>query len=123
MRPRIRLRAPRSRPRMSSTAKGVGSNPGPKAGLDDLVQQIQTEIALAEQAQRAGLQHAIRAGELLIEAKGRMGHGEWLPWLDRYFSQSIDTAGVYMRLARNSEHARNFGSVREALAAVKDKED
>ena len=34
---------------------------------------------------KATIGHAIRCGELLNEAKARMGHGEFLPWLKLRF--------------------------------------
>ena len=68
--------------------------------LADLAARIRAEHEGVAAAIRRGLEHAIRAGDLLIEAKGKVPHGEWLPWLA--------TTGVperaaqrYMRLARN----------------------
>lgn len=34
-----------------------------------------------------------------MEAKARCAHGEWLPWLDREFSWSDQTARKYMHVA------------------------
>jgi hypothetical protein len=68
--------------------------------LTDLAARIRTEHEGTVAAMRRGVEHAIRAGELLIEAKGKVPHGQWLSWLA--------TTGVperaaqrYMRLARN----------------------
>jgi hypothetical protein len=47
----------------------------------------------------------IKIGELLVEAKKQVGHGEWLPWLKREFSLSERSAQNYMaaeRFARKS---------------------
>ena len=49
---------------------------------------------------RRGVEHAIRAGELLIEAKAQLKHGEWLPWLENNCTMSERTAQLYMRLAQ-----------------------
>jgi hypothetical protein len=38
-------------------------------------------------------------GDLLIEAKAQCEHGEWLPWLDKEFDWSVDTAQRYMQAA------------------------
>ena len=35
-------------------------------------------------------------GRLLVEAKARCKHGQWLPWLEREFGWSDDTARNYM---------------------------
>ena len=41
----------------------------------------------------------IAVGELLVEAKGKIKHGEWLPWLKKEFSMSERTARNYMKAA------------------------
>jgi hypothetical protein len=61
--------------------------------------EIQAEHRAVERDLRNALGHAIRCGELLIEAKGAVGHGEWLPWLTANFEMSRQTAASYMRLA------------------------
>jgi hypothetical protein len=43
----------------------------------------------------------MRAGDLLIEAKGKVKHGQWLPWLAEHCSIAERTAQLYMRLARS----------------------
>lgn len=89
--------------------------------LLDLADQIRIEITAAEQGHRSALEHAIRAGALLIQAKGRMGHGEWLPWLEENFPGDRSNAANYMRLAdpANVERVLHLTSIREALAAIK----
>lgn len=101
---------------MSSATTGAASA---APGLADLADQIRTEITAAEDGHRAALQHAIRAGELLTEAKARMVHGEWLPWLEMNFSATPRLAQQYMVLAANTKRVSHLGSVREALAAIK----
>ena len=50
---------------------------------------------------RRGLEHALRAGELLIEAKAGLAHGQWLPWLKENCSDvSERSAQNCMRMAR-----------------------
>jgi hypothetical protein len=71
--------------------------------LDELVGQINEEHRRCEEALRSGLSHALRAGELLTEAKSRVHHGEWLPWLEANFEASVRTAQGYMRLYTNRE--------------------
>ena len=46
------------------------------------------------------LANARAAGELLLEAKNTVLHGEWLPWLEVNFDGSQRTAHAYMRVAR-----------------------
>jgi hypothetical protein len=52
-------------------------------------------------AGRSALTYAKRAGELLIDAKEQVPHGEWLPWLSEHCPQvSEQQAQRYMRIAR-----------------------
>jgi hypothetical protein len=68
--------------------------------LKVLVPLIKHEL---EEGNQAGLAHYRRAGEMLIEAKNQVPHGEWLGWLDKNFHLGAMTAQVYMRLARESK--------------------
>jgi hypothetical protein len=68
--------------------------------LADLAQRINTEHAAVGAAMKSGLEHALRAGELLFEAKASVDHGEWLPWLECNCDIAQRTAQAYMRLAR-----------------------
>jgi predicted transcriptional regulator len=45
--------------------------------LGKLAEEINAEHRACEAALRSGLRHAVRAGELLTEAKGQVKHGEW----------------------------------------------
>jgi DNA N-6-adenine-methyltransferase (Dam) len=93
--------------------------PGDQLTLFDIANH---EHALCQVAVESAVQHAIRAGEALIEAKKRVAHGEWLGELRANFVGSIDLAEKYMRLARNSERVLNLTerSIRKALAALSD---
>ena len=71
--------------------------------LPGLAGRINEAHRLCEQAFREGLQHAITAGELLIEAKALCQYGEWLDWLRDNCDVSERTAQAYMRVARNRE--------------------
>lgn len=90
--------------------------------LAHLADEIRTEVDAAEADFQSALQHAIRAGELLIEAKAQVEHGQWLPWLEANFSKSPRSAQGYMRLAENAEDAQRVahlglkGALRELAA-------
>lgn len=43
----------------------------------------------------------MRCGELLLDAKTKVGHGEWLRWLEVSTSIGIRQAQNYMRIAKN----------------------
>ncbi len=66
--------------------------------LDTLAEKINREHRRVESAVGSALEHAQRAGRLLIEAKERVKHGEWLPWLEENFEGSERVAQMYMRV-------------------------
>ena len=49
----------------------------------------------------SGLEKAIEAGDCLIEAKGLVPHGQWLPWLREHCGLSVRHAQRLMRLAKH----------------------
>lgn len=71
--------------------------------LADLAARIRAEHDAAAQSLRDSVRHAIAAGELLIEAKAQLEHGQWLPWLREHCTISERTAQLYMRTAKNRE--------------------
>jgi hypothetical protein len=68
--------------------------------LNTLTKRINEEHRRCEAAFRSGVEHALRAGELLIEAKESVPHGSWGAWLADNFEGSARTAQAYMRVAR-----------------------
>ena len=68
--------------------------------LADLRERLKSEHAGVAAGLQAGLAHAMTAGGILIEAKGLVPHGQWLPWLVSC-GLSERTAQRYMRLARH----------------------
>jgi phage N-6-adenine-methyltransferase len=68
--------------------------------LDNLAAEINAEHRACEAALKSGLGHALKAGDLLMEAKSRTGHGEWGRWLAKNFEGSERTAQAYMKVAR-----------------------
>lgn len=69
---------------------------------------------------KQGVMYYIEGGRRLAEAKRRLKHGQWQPWLKGNFQFSQDTASNYMKLAErfgdsgdsNSELIRNLGYTR-----------
>jgi hypothetical protein len=80
----------------AATAAQAGDN-----SLPDLAARIKAEHEAAAASLRDSVRHAIAAGELLIEAKARLKHGQWLPWLRDHCSISERTAQLYMRVGKN----------------------
>jgi Protein of unknown function (DUF3102) len=67
--------------------------------LCDLAARIRSEHEACGQALKASVEHAMSAGDLLIEAKAQLQHGQWLPWLKDNCGLSPRMAQNYMRLA------------------------
>jgi hypothetical protein len=74
--------------------------------LSDLAEQINAAHAEVLAAVRTSLLHARTAGDLLLQAKARCQHGQWLPWLAGNVQFSERTAQAYMRVAKRwiAEH-------------------
>jgi hypothetical protein len=72
----------------------------PGSKLTGLAARINEEHRLCLEAATSALEHARAAGLLLIEAKAKVAHGGWLPWLQANVPFGERTAQNYMRLAR-----------------------
>ena len=65
-----------------------------------LAADINREHEAAEHAATTAVEHARRAGEMLLEAKAAVLHGAWLPWIRENLSLSERSAQGYMRVAK-----------------------
>ena len=92
--------------------------PDSSRSLDDLAAEIRREVEAAEAEYQSALQHAIRAGQLLLVAQERVGHGSWRRWLDANCPGGYSTAANYMRFARNVQRVAHLPTVREAIALL-----
>src|SRR5947209_4796544 len=68
--------------------------------LDTLAADIRAAHAQCNLHALAGLEHALAAGKLLIEAKDRVQHGEWGAWIEQHCGFSERLAQKYMQVAR-----------------------
>lgn len=71
--------------------------------LADLAGRINAEHEAAHVAARSAIEHAIECGRLLSEAKGQLGHGRWLPWVDGNLAFGARQAQKYMRVAEHAD--------------------
>jgi len=94
--------------------------PAPEERLQVLATELAAEHRACEAALQSTLAHAIRAGELLQEAKALVRHGEWLSWLAAHFEGSVRTAQAYMRVAthRAELEAKYAGTAHPSLASA-----
>ena len=74
--------------------------PPPLVEAAALADEINAAHSRAAHCLTIGLNHGVRAGELLLRAKIRVGHGGWLRWMRENISFSARTAQLYMQLAR-----------------------
>jgi hypothetical protein len=68
--------------------------------LPVLAEEIKLAHAGVEAAAQTAAEHAIAAGNALIEAKELLKHGEFLPWLKEHVGFSERTAQLYMKVVR-----------------------
>jgi hypothetical protein len=92
--------------------------------LDALAVKIGREVEAAEADFVSAVKHAIRAGELLIEAKAQMKHGKWLDWVNSVgLCMSARTAQRYMAVARNASRVSHTESINAALEVLAEPRD
>ena len=89
----------------------------PDDDLTQLAQRITETHDAAMSAAKTAVERAIECGRLMIEAKAKVPHGEWLPWLTANTGVSHRTAQRFMRAA--TEASKNdtvsYSSVRALL--------
>jgi len=86
-----------------------------------IADQIKAEHKAVERGIRSSVAHAMRCGELLLQAKASMKHGEWEAWITDNIKLSQRAAQGYMRLAKlDAAKAQRVAdlSLREALKQV-----
>ena len=93
--------------------------------LDSIAERANIAHHRARDAAARAIDHAIEAGQALIEAKAVVGHGNWTPWVAEHFEGSERLAQLYARLAREvpklPDETRNAVadlSLREAAKAI-----
>jgi Protein of unknown function (DUF3102) len=71
--------------------------------LGTIATAVEAEHQAAHRDARSALTHALRCGELLLEAKAAVEHGEWLNWLRANTTVTARQSQRYMRLAHYRE--------------------
>lgn len=83
---------------MTATAVVVDSS----NSLPDLAARIRSFHEATVAALKSSVGSAMNAGDLLIEAKAQLKHGQWLPWLAKNCGElSERTVQLYIKLAKN----------------------
>jgi hypothetical protein len=70
--------------------------------LTDLAARINGAHHLAMHHAGEAIVQAIACGQMLLEAKSKAGHGQWLPWLRQNVTFGERSAQGYMRLAERA---------------------
>jgi hypothetical protein len=83
--------------------------------LADLSAAINREHELCCCAAGQALDHAMKCGDLLAQAKADCEHGQWQQWLTDNFSSSARTARLYMQLA---EHRESIEAKRQSVTVL-----
>lgn len=84
----------------------------------NLARKIEAEHKDATKAARDALKHAYRCGQLLIEAKQEIKHGEFLGWVGLHCHVGERQARRYMTLARGWEHISKTDSMSDLTLAM-----
>ena len=71
-----------------------------QADLDQRAEQLRVAYADLKAGVRTTFMKAVEVGKLLIDAKRRMPHGSFLPWLEREVGIKPRAAQQYMELAK-----------------------
>ncbi len=90
----------------------------PRDLMADEAAEIRRELDLAETAFESAMAHAIRVGELLIDVKGKLPHGAWIPWLRSNWPRTVREAQNYMLVARKAKQVSHMPTLREALDSL-----
>jgi hypothetical protein len=99
-----RPKSKRRRPRPSTAALQRRHHRRGALALSALAKEIRQAHEAALASARTSLQHARRAGELLMRAKAEVPHGGWLPWLKASCPGiSERTAQAYMQVSAHWE--------------------
>lgn len=84
-----------------------------------LVDRVQQEHDLVKSSFQEAVAHAIQAGELLLELRSGIPHGQWTDWLSRRLPGiTIAHATTYMRMARHRELIQSEPSLNAARRAL-----
>jgi len=77
----------------------------PRPSLEDLEQRLRGEHEACVGKLKQGMEHALRAGEVLLEIRSElMARKEWVAWLGRTPILSRSQAYTYMRLFTYRDH-------------------
>ena len=86
--------------------------------MTDRTEEIRKELDDLHQSLKMSVGKAIRVGELLIEQKEFLGHGNFLPWLKSNFEMTERHAQRYMKIADHSDKTDKMSDLQSAYLLV-----
>ena len=94
--------------------------PARASEIEELTQRANHLASECQEAIQQVVWRAVECGEVLWEAKEKLGHGKWLQWLSEDWQHSERTAERYMQLAANRGllEQRQPESLRQAVALI-----
>ncbi len=95
---------------------GVSEN---SDALAKLARKIHEEHEKAGEALRQGLEHALSAGKLLLEARSLCWYGTWERWVRENCQFALSTARLYMQLVRGEAKVKSL-TVGESPDTIKE---
>lgn len=90
--------------------------------LVSLKVEVREEHEAAQHDFETAVERCINCGEMLMQAKKLVGHGNWISWLDGT-AVSERQAQRYMQIARNPSRVSDLESQRAALAEIAQPKD
>jgi hypothetical protein len=93
------------------------AQPISKMSEEELAKSIKEKISMMIGSFRNSVTHAMEIGDLLNEAKSRVGHGNFEAWLSTHCQLSFRTARRYMQMAKNRAQIEAQLTVKSATLA------
>lgn len=90
----------------------------PQVGLETAGAELNRLHSVIEGKLRSTVQDAIRAGEIIAQVRGRLKHGDFLPWIKANCQFSEDTAERYRSLFEHADKIRTVRNLQEAYRQV-----
>lgn len=86
--------------------------------LAEIAEDLHSELVEAESQYQSAIGHALRAGELLVEAKSLVPRGSWGRWLAANFEGSQTVAHTYIRLAEHRVEIADARTITQAVTQI-----
>lgn len=102
-----------------TTALAIRDEVEIRPSLTQLAEAANREHALVEQALGSALDHAIKCGEALTEARMAIEFKGWRAWVEEHFGPGHVVASYYMRLAHYQDLIRDLPNVAQAMRSLR----